>query len=50
MTSLGARISLAAALLAAALLAGCANTVRGAGQDIKNTVDATGQAVRKVTQ
>jgi predicted small secreted protein len=37
------------ALIAVALLAsGCANTIRGAGRDISNTVDATGDAAKDV--
>ncbi|WP_309085837.1 entericidin [Chelativorans sp.] len=32
----------------AGLAAGCANTIRGAGQDTANAVDATGNAVQRV--
>ena len=39
---------LLAVLFAAALLAGCANTIRGAGQDAANTVDAAGDAAGSV--
>lgn len=36
-------------ILAAALtLAACGNTIRGAGRDIGNTVDATGQAAEDI--
>lgn len=36
------------ALVAALLAAGCANTIRGAGQDIENTAEATESAVEDV--
>lgn len=40
------RIAPIAALLACAIIAaGCANTVRGAGRDIKNTADAVDDSV-----
>ena len=35
-------------LFAALFLAGCANTIRGAGQDAANTVDAAGDAAGNV--
>jgi len=45
------RIYASAALVAMALLvAGCANTIRGAGQDVANTVDATQSAGHKVAK
>lgn len=36
----------AALLLAAALLAGCANTVRGVGADVRGTAQAVEDVVR----
>ena len=37
------------ALIAVALLASaCANTIRGAGRDVSNTVDATGAAASDI--
>ena len=42
--------ALALALLSAIALAGCANTIRGAGRDIGNAVDATGEAVEEVVR
>jgi entericidin B len=39
---------LAVVLAVAGLAAGCANTIRGVGQDAANTVDATQQAGRNV--
>ena len=40
------RIAIVSTLLAGALaLSACANTVRGVGRDVGNTVDATGAAV-----
>ena len=39
-------IALAASVL---LLAGCANTIRGAGQDTANTVDAAGDAAGNIS-
>ncbi len=45
------RISVVAATLAAVMVvSGCANTVRGVGRDVGNTVDATGSAVRDVAR
>ncbi|WP_168990420.1 hypothetical protein [Aureimonas flava] len=45
------RISVVAATLAAVMVvSGCANTVRGVGRDVGNTVDATGAAVNDVTR
>lgn len=35
-------------LVAALTLSACANTVRGVGRDVGNTVDATGAAVKDV--
>lgn len=46
MTSTAIRIS--ALALAALMAAGCANTIRGIGQDTANAVDATQDAGRKV--
>jgi predicted small secreted protein len=37
------------ALSAVLLLASCANTIRGAGQDVKNTANATEHAVKHAT-
>lgn len=37
-------------LTAALTLSACANTVRGVGRDVGNTVDATGAAVNDVAQ
>lgn len=43
------RIAPLALLLAAALaLTACGNTIRGAGRDVANTVDATGDAAADV--
>ena len=39
---------LAAVLIVAGMSAGCANTIRGAGQDAANAVDATQSAGRNV--
>jgi predicted small secreted protein len=36
------------AIAATIALSACANTVRGAGRDVGNTVDATGAAVNDV--
>ncbi|MEX6506860.1 hypothetical protein [Jiella sp. M17.18] len=45
------RIVVLTTLLAGVLMiSACANTIRGAGRDVGNTVDATGQAVRNVAQ
>ncbi|WP_182084868.1 hypothetical protein [Aureimonas sp. ME7] len=45
------RISVVAATLAAVMaVSGCANTVRGVGRDVGNTVDATGAAVKDVAR
>lgn len=45
------RFALIAASLAAVMtLSACANTVRGAGRDIGNTVDATAGAVDDIAQ
>lgn len=38
------------ALVATLALSACANTVRGVGADVGNTVDATGQAVDNVVR
>lgn len=40
------RTSILAALIAALALAGCANTIRGAGQDARNTGHAIEDAVQ----
>lgn len=37
-------------LVTAIALAGCANTIRGAGRDIGNAVEATGEAVEDVVR
>ncbi|WP_457590039.1 entericidin domain-containing protein [Jiella marina] len=39
-----------AALAGALFVSACANTVRGVGRDVGNTVDATGAAVRDVAE
>lgn len=45
------RISVVAVTLAAVMaVSGCANTVRGVGRDVGNTVDATGAAVNDVAR
>jgi entericidin B len=45
------RIAAVSLCLAAILtLSACANTVRGVGRDVGNTVDATGAAVNDVAQ
>ena len=45
------RVSSAAlALVAVLALSACANTVRGVGRDVGNTVDATGAAVKDVAR
>ncbi|RIK86873.1 MAG: entericidin [Hyphomicrobiales bacterium] len=41
-------IKLAALILVAGMAAGCANTIRGMGQDTANAVEATQDAGRKV--
>jgi entericidin B len=41
---------IAAALLAVLMLASCANTIRGAGRDTSNAVNATGDAVKDVAE
>ena len=41
-------IRISAFALAALMMAGCANTIRGMGQDTANAVDATQDAGRKV--
>lgn len=38
------------ALVAVMALSACANTVRGVGRDVGNTVDATGAAVNDVAR
>lgn len=43
-------LTLSLALAAALTLSACGNTIRGAGQDIGNTVDATGDAVDEVVR
>ncbi|ALN73869.1 MULTISPECIES: hypothetical protein [unclassified Aureimonas] len=42
--------SVALALVATLALSACANTVRGVGRDVGNTVDATGAAVKDVAR
>ncbi|CAM5415344.1 hypothetical protein ATER59S_02302 [Aquamicrobium terrae] len=42
------RYACIAALASLMLLSACANTIRGAGQDVANTVHATEHAGRKV--
>jgi predicted small secreted protein len=45
------RISVVAATLAAVMVvSGCANTVRGVGRDVGNTVDATAAAANDVAR
>ncbi|MCE7026809.1 hypothetical protein [Jiella avicenniae] len=45
------RSSILVTLLAGAMmLSACANTVRGVGRDVGNTVDATGAAVNDVAR
>jgi predicted small secreted protein len=45
------RLAVLSSILAGALvLSACANTVRGVGRDLGNTVDATGAAVNDVAQ
>lgn len=39
---------IAAALIAVLMLASCGNTIRGAGRDASNAVDATEDAARDV--
>ena len=39
---------IAIVVIATGLMAGCGNTIRGAGQDTANAVDATQQAGQKV--
>lgn len=39
---------IAIALSAMLALAACANTIRGAGQDIENTADAVGDSARDI--
>ena len=39
-----------AILVSALFAAGCANTIRGAGRDASNTVDATERAVKDVAE
>lgn len=41
-------LKLAALVLVAALVAGCANTIRGIGQDTANAVEATQDAGHRV--
>ena len=43
-------LALTVAVVASLALAACGNTIRGAGQDIGNTVDATGDAVDEVVR
>jgi predicted small secreted protein len=38
------------ALIAALALSACANTVRGVGRDVGNTVDATGAAANDIAR
>lgn len=48
---MSSRYAVVIASLAAALaLSACANTVRGVGRDVGNTVDATGAAVDDVAR
>ena len=42
--------ALSLCLAAIVTLSACANTVRGVGRDVGNTVDATGAAVKDVAQ
>jgi predicted small secreted protein len=41
-------VAVSAFLAAVLALTGCANTIRGAGRDASNTVNATGAAARDV--
>lgn len=43
-------VAVSLVLAAALTLSACANTVRGVGRDVGNTVDATGAAVNDVAQ
>lgn len=43
-------VSVTFALAAVMTLAACANTVRGVGADVSNTVDATGAAVEDIAE
>jgi predicted small secreted protein len=46
---MSSRIAAVSAVLAVVFtLSACANTIRGAGRDVGNTVDATGAAARDV--
>lgn len=42
--------ALALALAAVLTVSACANTVRGVGRDVGNTVDATGAAANDIAQ
>lgn len=42
--------AVALVLVAALTMSACANTVRGVGRDVGNTVDATGAAVEDVAR
>lgn len=45
------RLAAVAVILAAALtMSACANTVRGVGRDVGNTVDATGAAANDIAR
>ncbi len=43
-------LRLAAVIVVGALAAGCANTIRGVGQDTANAVDATQNAGRNISR
>lgn len=44
------RIAPVALIAAALFVTGCANTIRGAGRDVSNTVDATASAAQDVAE
>ena len=41
---------LSAVIVSSLMLSACANTIRGAGRDVSNTVDATGAAANDVAR
>ena len=49
-TVMNTSTKIAAALLAVMMLASCGNTIRGLGRDTSNTVDATQDAAKDVTE
>jgi len=50
MTFLERTLRVAALILLAASLAACANTIRGAGKDIGQAADATGDAIEEIVE